>query len=261
MANRALLVGINQYSNSKFNLRGCVNDVESLARLLVEIYGFDGRGIERVLDAAATRQTILSRLEALLSSSQPGDRVVFGFSGHGSQVASTDPNETDVKDECLVPYEMSYNSLIRDNELADLFGKHLDPQVKFTAIYDCCHSGTMLRTLSLDATGVIVEDVINRYLHIEDLTQCTVRAVAIGPYNVLSACRDDQTAADLREAGPEKLPRGAFSYALHEFLRKSPDVPASLAEPQIVAGIKAVSAHQQEPVYHLVDVNAPLIAR
>jgi hypothetical protein len=262
MATRALLVGINRYSNGRFDLRGCVNDAESLARLLCEVYGFGAGDCELVLDAAATRATILSRLDALLSSAAAGDTVVFGFSGHGTQVKAADPGETDLKDECIVPYETSYTSLIRDNELRDLFGKYVDEHVKFTAIYDCCHSGTMMRTLSVLDDGSVVEDVVNRYLDLEDLTDRKTRSSAIGPYNVLGACLDDQTAADVREAGPEKMPRGAFSHALHGFLRSgggARDVPVALAEPQIAARIGAISGHRQEPSYQLIDMNSPLI--
>jgi uncharacterized caspase-like protein len=259
MAKRALLVGINQYANSKFNLRGCVNDSESLAHLLVTTYGFNGGDIDILRDSAATRATIMSRLETLLSSAQAGDTIVFGYSGHGTQARSTDSSEPDVKDECLVPYEATYGSLIRDDELYVLFNRYVNEQLKFTAIYDCCHAGTLYRTFAIDEHDNIVEDVINRCLPIEDLLALTTRDSTIGPYNVLSACKDDQTAADLREAGPERVPRGAFSYALHNFLAASRDVPVALADPQIAALISAVSSHTQTPSYQMIDLNAPLI--
>ena len=40
MADKAFLTGINQYKTIG-NLRGCVNDTESLQRLLTESLGFD----------------------------------------------------------------------------------------------------------------------------------------------------------------------------------------------------------------------------
>jgi len=115
--------------------------------------------------------------------------------------------------------------------------------------------------MEMDENGNFVDDVVNRYVDIGDLGGLSLRPVAIGPYNVLGACGDDQTAADVRAAGPEKMPRGAFSYALHSFLRQTPDVPVALAEPQIAAGIGAVSKHVQVPSYQLIDLNSPLIRR
>jgi hypothetical protein len=259
MATKALLAGVNVYANAKFNLRGCVNDIESLSRVLTTTYGFAGDGITRLVDGAATRANILTQLDAMLSSARGGDTVVFAFSGHGTQVPSTEPGEDDIKDECLVPHEGTFTSLIKDNELFALFGKYITPDIKFTAIYDCCHSGTMLRDVMLDEHGEMVEDVINRLIDLYDLPALRQRGYQAGPYNVLSACRDEETAADLREAGPEKMPRGAFSFALHNFLRANPGVPLALAEPQILAAIQAASKHVQNPNYVLIDQNAPLI--
>ncbi|QDI82354.1 caspase family protein [Methylorubrum populi] len=259
MTKRALMVGINAYRNPNFNLKECLNDVDSLKSLLTSgPYNFSIDDIESLTDTSATKQNIMSRLEQMLASANEGDTLVFAYSGHGTQTTSQDPSEVDMKDECLVPHEGTFTALIKDNELSELYNKYINEKIKFTAIYDMCHSGTMIRELAM-VGDEIVENITNRCLDIFDLKEKKFRDKELGPYNVLSACKDDETAADVREVGPRRLPRGAFSYSLHNFLSSTPDVPVSLADRQILDGIKNISNHNQNPHYVLYDINSPLI--
>ncbi|WP_162559704.1 caspase family protein [Methylobacterium radiodurans] len=253
------MVGINTYSNRSFDLKGCLNDIDSLKRLLVSgPYNFNVDDIESLTDTSATKQSILSRLDYMLGTASPGDTLIFAFSGHGTQAASQDQSESDKKDECLVPYEGTFTSLIRDNDLHGMYNKYIDSRIKFTAIYDMCHSGTMIRELDV-INDNIVEVVSNRCLDVFDLKGRPARDKEIGPYNILSACKDNETAADLRAVGPSKQSRGAFSYSLHNFLSLTPDLPVAIADGQILDGIKEVSDHKQNPHYVVYDINSPLI--
>lgn len=98
----ALLVGINQYPDSMFHktatrgsaLAGCVTDVELQRELLIHRFGFSDRDILTLSDRQATRQAIESAfLEHLTEQAQPGDVVVFHFSGYGSRVQPVDTSE------------------------------------------------------------------------------------------------------------------------------------------------------------------------
>jgi hypothetical protein len=86
---RALLVGINRYNDSKWiSLEGAENDVQLQKELLVHRFGFAEDDIKLLLGREATRSKILSTFREHLSNwAQPGDVVVFHFSGHGSVVA------------------------------------------------------------------------------------------------------------------------------------------------------------------------------
>ncbi len=90
MAKRALLVGCN-YPGTKCELHGCANDVRRMRTTLVERFGFDESDILVMLDTdpstpQPTGANIRSSLNKLINSVQPGDALVFHYSGHGTQV-------------------------------------------------------------------------------------------------------------------------------------------------------------------------------
>jgi metacaspase-1 len=246
---KALLVGINSFKNPQFNLNGCVNDVDNLKSLLIRKYAFQGVNITTLIDAQASRVNIIQQLEKLIQDSAPGDVLVFGVSTHGTQRASTDASEPDKKDEAIVPWEASYSTLITDNQIHDIVtarGETYLEKINFTGIYDLCHSGTMVREIGL------VEDefeplFVNRCIDLGQLIHLSLRDATLGPYNSLSACLDEQTAADLRVEG---IPRGAFSYALHKVLEQEPNVKVADLEQRVLEVIRTISTHNQTPVYY-----------
>jgi hypothetical protein len=82
----ALLVGINQYPYIQ-PLSGCLTDVELQRELLIHRFGFQGTDILTLTEQQATRQQIETAfLEHLTKQAQPGDVVVFHFSGYGRRV-------------------------------------------------------------------------------------------------------------------------------------------------------------------------------
>lgn len=107
---RALLVGINQYPESVCDfaplkgtaLAGCVTDVELQRELLIHRFGFAAADIVILTDEAATRQGIEEAFQAHLTTAQPNERLLFHFSGLGSQVRSL---ETNLTFQTLVPID------------------------------------------------------------------------------------------------------------------------------------------------------------
>jgi hypothetical protein len=145
MANKALLVGINAYKNKP--LKGCVNDVTDMGKFLVEHYGFKESELKFVLDSDATCDNIKTGLKWLVSDNQPGDRLVFHYSGHGSQVPTFDlRNEPDGMDEIICPVDQNWrsSSYIRDKDFNKIFST-IPPDVYFVWLSDSCHSGDLTR--------------------------------------------------------------------------------------------------------------------
>jgi metacaspase-1 len=259
MAKRALLVAINQYSIASENLNGCVNDAVSLRQFLMEKRGFDNASIKMLTDSDATSENIKSSLSSFVNDASTGDQLVFGFSGHGVQKGFNVGNEIDGKNEAIVPHDISYNSLITDNELNQIITQKVqDPGIKFSAIYDCCHSGTMIRSISFNSATEEPDIIKNRCVMNFDLRDINwgTRDAMAGPYNVLSACKDSETAADLKVNG---VYRGAFSFALHNLLNEAPDTPIGDLETSVLQKIKSVSSHTQHPTYYAVDPTLPAI--
>lgn len=147
--NKALLVGVNKYKNVT-SLRGCVNDVVDMHRLLKNQLGFTSSQIRVVTDERATKKNILARLEWLVKGAVGGDHLIFHFSGHGSQVRDRDGDELDDHlDELLCPHDMDWDgTYITDDDLGQLFNV-LPSGVLLEVFLDCCHSGTGLRDLQI----------------------------------------------------------------------------------------------------------------
>jgi metacaspase-1 len=237
MGKRALLIGINKYQIAGADLRGCVNDVKDLRDALVEFHGFKRGDISVLTDGAATKKAMQAGIQKLVRDSRKGDVALLHYSGHGSNVPDDDSDEADGRDEILCPTDLNWDDPLRD----DWLRKTLDgvrPGVSFTAIMDCCHSGTNTRAiLPPDAP------VKQRYLP----SPSSLKAVESGrrppkqvtselrrssraarrsrdvvkaelPEVLITGCRDTQTSADAFINGRYN---GALTFALVEAMRKS----------------------------------------
>ncbi len=149
----ALLVGVDKYRAAAdikgfSNLDGAVNDVLAMKALLKTQYGFAEEGIVMLLDEEATHENILASFrDHLIDQARNSDDIVlFQFSGHGSQMPSSDPGEGDVLDETIVPHDSRQGGVfdITDKKIAGLF----DQVRTDNAIYilDSCHSGDANRS-------------------------------------------------------------------------------------------------------------------
>ena len=132
----AVIVGISQYQhdgaakNGWWNLHA-QNDAMALQQVLQERFGFAAADITSLSDAQATRQNIVQAFEKqLIARAQPGDIVVFHFSGHGQRVPDDNGDEADGLDESLVPYDAisqkasdGAKTNLRDDQLDDLLGR------------------------------------------------------------------------------------------------------------------------------------------
>lgn len=80
----------------------------------------------------------------LVQGCQPGDSLVFHYSGHGSQQRNYTGDEIDGYDETLCPLDFETQGMIVDDEINATIVRPLPRGVKLHAIIDSCHSGTML---------------------------------------------------------------------------------------------------------------------
>ena len=196
---RAVLIGIN-YTGTDSQLSGCINDTNGLKTILTSKYAFAETNIKILTDntpTKPTRENILAAFTQLLQSGVAGDVLFFSYSGHGSYTADLNNDETSGNDEMIVPLDFK---CIVDDELKALVQTHLKKNVTLFALFDSCHSGTVLDL---------------KYQYLDSLqnnanTQNNQDAETIGTVIMLSGCTDEQTSAD---AHIDKKYQGAMTWA------------------------------------------------
>lgn len=87
MVSKALLVGCN-YPGSKYELKGCVNDVHNMVAMLKKHFGFEDSNITLLLDTDSsttkpTGKNIKAALKKFVKGASDDDVLFFHFSGHG----------------------------------------------------------------------------------------------------------------------------------------------------------------------------------
>lgn len=212
MSNKyALLIGIN-YLDTANELAGCINDVKNTKKMLTSKLGFSEENIVLMSDEEKgelypTGENILKQLRNLLikvdKTPDIPTKIWFHYSGHGSQVKDTDGDETDGKDEVIVPVDYD-NGLITDDLLYDvmsLFNKNCE----IFAVYDCCNSGSILDLkYTFRFSGTIKFENAHKPFQNAKIV-------------MLSGCKDHQTSAD---AYIENQATGALTYALLKSVEK-----------------------------------------
>ncbi|KAH7343305.1 caspase domain-containing protein [Rhizoctonia solani] len=232
---KALLVGCN-YPGSAAPLDGCINDVFNIKRFLIDHFGYEEENIRVLTDsesshgeigeALPTRKNITGYIRWLVEDAEPDDSLFFHFSGHGSNQKDLDGDEYDGMDESICPTDYETAGVLVDDELHELLVKPLPEGAGLTALFDSCHSGSVLDLpWTYETSGAIKEP--------DDLQgEAEDEAVAIdahqkrfkwSPADVisLSGCRDSQTSADAQFGG---LPSGALSYAFIRAFAKFPQM-------------------------------------
>jgi metacaspase-1 len=237
MAKRALLIGINKYQIPGADLRGCVNDVRSVAATLTEFYGFKKADVTILTDAGATKKAMQTGIKDLVKGGRKGDVLVLHYSGHGSNLPDDDGDEADNRDEILCPTDLDWKDPLRDDWLRKTFDG-LRSGVNLTVIMDCCHSGTNTRAI-LPPDAPVKE----RYLpspqdllavesgrSLQGKVKGTLRRSGRGkrekrdivkadlPELLITGCRDTQTSADAYIDGSYT---GALTYALVDAMRQT----------------------------------------
>ncbi|KAI8056165.1 caspase domain-containing protein [Syncephalis plumigaleata] len=258
---KALFIGIN-YTGTKAELKGCINDVHNIRRFMQDNYGFRSDHCVQLTDDQEdakylpTRSNITSAMQWLVRNAEPGDSLFLHYSGHGATTEDLDGDEKDGQDETIVPLDYEKAGMIVDDELHEILVKPLKQGVRLTAVFDCCHSGTILDLpFTYKCTGEI--EVITDSHHKEIAMSILQAGMSLRQGNVgntiaqlmegyrllkkpgenseaqkrtekmrrsdadviqFSGCRDDQTSAD---AHIDNQATGAMSHALIKVLSEN----------------------------------------
>jgi hypothetical protein len=243
------------------DLSGCVNDVTNIRDSLIKFFGFKTDDIRVVTDQRATKKNIMERLKWLVQGAKAGDKLLFHFSGHGSQVRDRDGDELkDKLDEILCPHDMDWDgTYIVDDELRKLFAG-LPKGCALEVLLDSCHSGTGTRELlglsqlppeqsfqprflppPVDIQCRVDGDLPLRRLFSGSMSSNPSRLApdALPEYlSLFSGCADNQTSADALIGGKYN---GAFTYYFCKHLR---DVKGKISRADLLKRVRASLKHE-----------------
>lgn len=278
---KALFIGINYFGTAN-ELKGCINDVRNIRQFVQTKFGFQDDKIRQLTDDLEpaqhpTKANILDSLRWLVEGAQPGDSLFLHYSGHGGTKKDEDGDEADGQDETICPVDVATAGQIIDDELHAILVLSLPKGVRLTAIFDSCHSGSVMdlpfsytidgnfqvteidnrvkairhgvrgvrALLAKDLRGIREEGVgLVKTLMSKDTSNKEAEEKARKEKRTdadviqLSGCRDDQTSADANIKGAAT---GAMSYAFIQVMGKRLEAAAApLTYTQLLGELRGV---------------------
>ncbi|KAH7884322.1 peptidase C14, caspase domain-containing protein [Phlebopus sp. FC_14] len=278
---KALCIGIN-YFGQKGQLAGCINDANNVKAFLIRQYGYKAEDMVVLTDDSRnaleipTKQNIIMAMQWLIRGASPNDSLFFHYSGHGGQTKDLDGDEDDGYDEVIYPVDYEVNGHIVDDNMHEIMVKNLPAGCRLTAIFDSCHSGSVLdlpyiystegkikepnllaaagQDLFGAVTSYATKDFGGMMSSLSGLANIATgnaqkadkitKATRTSAADVISwsGCKDSQTSADTQEAGRAT---GAMSYAFMTVLSANPQ----LSYQQLLVAIRDIlrAKYSQKP--------------
>ncbi|XP_050385013.1 metacaspase-1-like [Argentina anserina] len=194
---KAVICGIS-YKYSRHELKGCINDAKCMKYLLMNKFKFPEDSIVMLTEEEThpakipNKYNIRMALHWLVQGCQPGDSLLFHYSGHGSRQRDYHGDEVDGFDETLCPLDFETQGMILDDEINAAIVKPIPHGVKLHAIIDSCHSGTVL-----DLPFLCRMDRSGKYVWEDHRPRSGKwKGTSGGEVISISGCDDDQTSAD-----------------------------------------------------------------
>ncbi len=300
--NYAFLVGVSSYPNlqKRFQLAGPDNDVLLMKSVLQQM-GVRAQDITALYSTGARRPTkanIIAGLRDLVARTTPEDLVFVYFAGHGSRQPARegDSEEEDGLDEIFLPEDVglwedgiaAVERAITDNEIRDLIAAIRNNGTFVWAVFDSCHSGTMLRSVSRikwrkvdpSALGIPANFTSNksrkgRLTSPLDITVPASPPVAApkdvprpragkrGGYVAFYAAQSHQLAPELKMPPEAKAPvsHGLFTWQLARAMmdgagRTYRQIGQSILQKYVTQGMRATT-----PLFEGTNLDTPLFGR
>lgn len=289
--NHALLVGVSQYPSlpQKDWLVGPANDVRLMRRVL-QTRGFDDARIRVLADGVAgaalpTRDAIVGALQGLARQVGDGDFVYLHFAGHGARqpqgAADTDV-EPDGLDEIFLPRDIGrwdrdiqqVAQAITDDDF-DRYISAIRRRGAFVwAVFDSCHSGTMMR--GAPAPAVRYRRVDESELGIPPAAmaghgaggdageQVTPPPAALrGGFVAFYAAQTDEQAPELQLPlrGTRRDWHGLLSYSVAEVLANPQSMSYRQAAERILQRYGATNLRSPTPLFEGSGLDAVLLGQ
>lgn len=174
---KALLIAVRSVADKDLRpLRHAHEDAESLKCLLIDNFNYPEANVVLMKDDGElpnhlwpSRDNMLKQITKMVTDASANDCFFFYYSGHGSQVTCKHHTETDGMDEVIYAYTGRH---IIDNKLRKALVEPLPRGCKLFALWDSCHSETILdlehykcnKLLSGDAVRTRRKSITGRFL-------------------------------------------------------------------------------------------------
>jgi len=242
---RALLIGVGRYANFEERLNGVSLDLDMMIELS-ELMGFKKHAIKMLENEQASTAAVYEAIESwLIRGTGPQDRILFYFSGHGSQVPDENNDETDHFDEVLLLYDVALtqshgrqtlSGVLHDDRFGSLLAQMKSRNI--LVILDACHSGSATRSLRLAPRSIPIRDAQVKYFYYSpmleaaggsgrfDVMEPHAPASAEGRYVAISACREDEQTVATAQGS-------IFTLGLREALRSAARTGQSISPDEL----------------------------
>lgn len=183
----ALLIGIN-YKKTDGELRGCINDVQNMKKILLQKYNYLPENIKLLTEDQSrenwpTAANIVAELKTLIRKSYNNcSEIWIHYSGHGASIRDYSGDELDGKDEVIVPLDYQKVGMLTDDVL-NRYIKYFPNNLRVVCFFDCCNSGTVL-------------DLKYKYITGDQYTVENKKDETKSNIVLISGCTDAQTSAD-----------------------------------------------------------------
>jgi hypothetical protein len=228
----ALLIGCN-YAGTSIALKGCINDALLMQSTLINRYGFLSKNIVVMRDDLPRNNALYPSYANMMTqlanwvrrSTTDATMLYFHYSGHGSSVVDSNADESDGRDEVIIPSDYpTLRRFISDDQLYSVLNG-LKNTIPVFMSFDNCNSGTVL-DLPLSyyydtTTKKFTQKAENRNTNLQSKNICCI-----------SACMDSQFSLDVSGVG---TPNGAFTMALVNTLSRYSFVNVPIAT--LISGI------------------------
>ncbi len=232
-ADRALLIGVGRYEHFDERLDGVSLDIRMMTELAL-LMGFKSHEIKTLEHEHASSARVYATVEDwLVKGTGPQDRVLFYFSGHGSQIPDEDHDEKDQFDEVLLLHDVARKQSGRQQTLSGvLIDDHFNTMLakmksrNILVIIDACHSGSATRSLRLASRSLSVNEAQVKFFSYSpglaaaggsgrfDVMEPEVLSTIGGNYVAITACRDNEKTVATAQGS-------IFTLALRQVIRSA----------------------------------------
>ncbi len=232
MVKKALLIGIN-YMNTDYELNGCINDVNNIKKFLVNYCEYLSENIHVLTEKTnilPTKDNIVKNISWLLKDAHDNDTLFFYYSGHGSYTKDINTDESDKRDEEIVPLDVDKKGEITDDWLYTNLASKVPQKTNLWCFFDSCHSGTVLDLMYNCISKCSYKNKKDRkdkklqkesFIYNSSEWSDKFKISQEKSKNILgnvcefSGCQDKQTSSDTIE---ENINQGAFTFCFLKFL-------------------------------------------